>query len=134
MKEIIKYQADDGTIFDTKESCVEYENLRFTMSLCGKVRFYYTDNSEMINESLEAKLESCYYFVVINDSIINSLSDKFDEYGVLNPWKQLKNTLPKEKGVYWYNENEEIWEEYTSVLKETIKKAKLFGIDVKEYL
>ena len=134
MKEIIKYQADDGTIFDTEEDCVEYEDLCFALSLRGKVRFYYIDNSEMIKENLRAKLECCHYFVVIDNSVINSLSDKFDEYGVLNPWKQLKNTLPKEKGVYWYNENEEKWEEYTSVLKETIKKAKSFGIDVKEYL
>ena len=134
MKEIIKYQADDGTIFDREEDCVEYEDYCFALSLRGKVKFYYKNNLEMIKESLRARLECCCYFVVINDNVINSLSDKFDEYGVLNPWKQLKNTLPKEKGVYWYNENEEMWEEYTSVLKETIKKAKSFGIDVKEYL
>ena len=134
MKEIIKYQADDGTIFDTEEDCIEYEDLCFTLSLREKVRFYYMDNSEMIKEGLRARLECCCYFVVTDDSIIDSLSYKFDEYGVLNPWRQLKNTLPKEKGVYWYNENEEMWEEYTSVLKETIKKAKSFGIDVKEYL
>lgn len=134
MKEIIKYQADDGTIFDTEEDCVKYEDLCFALSLRGKVKFYYKNNLEMIKKSLRAKLECCYYFVVIDDSVINSLSDKFDEYGILNPWGQVKNTLPKEKGVYWYNENEKMWEEYTSVLKETIKKARSFGIDVKEYL
>ena len=134
MKEIIKYQADDGTIFDREEDCIEYEDLCFILPLRGRVRFYYRDNSEMIKESLRVRLETCNYFVVTDNSIINSLSDKFDEYGVLNPWKQTRNTLPKEKGVYWYNENEDMWEEYTSVLKETIKKAKSFGIDVKEYL
>lgn len=134
MKEIIRYQADDGTIFDEEEDCVEYEDLCFALSLRGKVKFYYKNNLEMIKESLRARLECCCYFVVIDDSVIDSLSDKFDDYGTLNPWKQTKNTLPKEKGVYWYNENEEMWEEYTSVLKETLKKARLFGIDVKEYL
>ena len=134
MKEIIKYQADDGTIFDTEEDCIEYEDLFFMIPLREKVKFYSRDNLEMIKENLKTRLETCDYFVVTDDSIINSLSDKFDEYGVLNPWRQVKNTLLKEKGVYWYNENENMWEEYTSVLKETIKKAKSFGIDVKEYL
>lgn len=134
MKEIIKYQADDGTIFDREEDCVEYEELCFIMPLREKVKFYRKDNSEMREECLDTRLEKCYYFVVIDDSVIDSLSYKFDDYGIVNPWKQMKNTLPKEKGAYWYNENEEMWEEYTSVLKETIKKAKSFGIDVKEYL
>lgn len=134
MKEIIKYQAEDGTIFDTEEDCFEYEDLCFALSLRGKVKFYYKNNLEMIKESLRARLESCYYFVVIDNSVIDSLSYKFDDYGILNPWRQMKNTLPKKIGVYWYNEKEDMWEEYTSVLKETIKKAKSFGIDVKEYL
>ena len=134
MKEIIKYQADDGTIFDKEEDCIEYEDLYFALSLREKVRFYYIDNSEIIKESFRAMLEGCCYFVVIDSNVINSLSDKFNDYGILNPWEQTKNILPKEKGVYWYNENERMWEEYTSVLKETIKKARTFGIDVKEYL
>lgn len=132
MKEIIKYQADDGTIFDKEEDCIEYEDL--CLPLRGKVRFYYRDNSEMIKESLRAKLKNCYYFVVIDDSVIDSLSDKFDDYGVFNPWRQPYNTLPKKKGVYWYNEHEDMWEEYTSILKETIKTANSLGINVKEYL
>ena len=122
MKEIIKYQADDGTIFDKEEDCVKYEDLCFMKSLREKVRFYYIDNSEMIKESLRAKLECCCYFVVIDDSIINFLSDKFDDYGILNPWKQIRNTLPKEKGGDWYNEKEDMWEKYTNILKETIKE------------
>ena len=134
MKEIIRYQADDGTIFDREEDCIEYEDLCFIMSLHGKVKFYYKDNSEMATGSLKTRLETCYYFVVIDDSVIDSLSDKFDDYGVLNPWRQMKNTLPKEKGVYWYNENEDMWEEYTSILKETIKTAESLGINVEEYL
>ena len=48
MKEIIKYQANDGTIFDTEKDCVEYEDLCFTLSLRGKVRFYYKNNLEIV--------------------------------------------------------------------------------------
>ena len=51
MKEIIKYQADDGTIFDTEEDCVEYEDLCFILPLRGKVRFYYKNNLEMVKEN-----------------------------------------------------------------------------------
>lgn len=28
MKEVIRYEANDGTVFDTEEACIEYEKRR----------------------------------------------------------------------------------------------------------
>lgn len=101
MREIITYEANDGTIFDNKEDCVKYEDqlkMRFD-SFKKKVKAYKSDGVEILfsNEDEFIKNYEEMTFLEIKEEMTFDESHFIDERGYCN--------IPDSPGLYMYNSN-----------------------------
>lgn len=120
MKEIIKFVANDGTIFEDEDECYEYElNFRITR-LKDRVRLF---DEEMTELPLTAEsFENCYHIAIYDITAITEVVELCeDELGVYHPWHRAVGSCEKEQGLYKYNVSDETWYNLNSV-KEEIEK------------
>lgn len=116
MKEQIRYIAPDGTEFESKELCEEYErNLHcLFMRFMGNVQFYDnkdnrmlpipnrdTWNNDMYYDELFDIYNKCAYIYICNNLTTDISEFNKDNYGFI---------IPEEKGKYKYNDMTNEWE------------------------
>lgn len=121
MKEIIKYIADDGTIFEDEDECFEYElNLKIA-NLKNRIRLFDDKKTEL---PLSADSLESYYYIAIYDitAIAEVKAICSDELGVFHPWDPLDGRCKEEVGLYKYNKSDETWYNLNAV-KEIIQKT-----------
>lgn len=85
MREIRYYEADDGTEFDTKEECIEYEN-RFS-SIVDKIIFI--EDREILDPkklNMQNCCEWCTAIYVPHEEDIEAISQMFDSFNLENPF------------------------------------------------
>ncbi len=86
------YIAEDGTQFDNKDKCREYELAKNVLPLVkANVTGYTLDGIEVpFNDDVESWYDYSYFIVVHND-----MTEEEENY-----WDKLGYTMPTKKGVY----------------------------------
>ena len=111
MKNIIKYVADDGTIFEDEDECYEYELSLRVARLKDRVRLF---DEEMNELQLTTENFENFYHIAIYDvtAIAEVKAICEDELGVYHPWHRAMGGCKEERGLYmlregteWYNSN-----------------------------
>lgn len=105
MKELITYMADDGTLFDSYEECIKYEDIKIREAAKGQLRFYDYSFQIIADETLSEEkapqgLSDCYYLFIGNEATIRLL----DEIGYL-----ANCSVPKKIGYWYYDSKENRW-------------------------
>lgn len=111
MKEIIIYQAYDGTKFDYKQECEEYEKYAFDMSyeITSKIEFIYPDDTYQITYSdlikrlkmLEHAFNTCQEMVVLEYISDSAMVWLYNNTGI---------DFPNTQGRYKFNYDTAQWE------------------------
>lgn len=107
MREIRYYEADDGTEFDSKEECIEYEN-RFS-SLQDKIYFF--DDKTIMHpkdSSLRNCCEWCTAIYIPREEDIEIISQMFSDFNCENPLQGHNRSGLYYYDDYWYCLDEEI--------------------------
>ena len=132
MKKIISFVADDGTIFDNYNACVQYEKITDAKAAQGQLRFYdYKGNliadHTITEEEASACLENCYYLFLGNKAAIRVA----DEMGYI-----ANCSTPKTTGYWYYNSKEDLWTSFDTrmivlkseldMLENTLKKLEVY--------
>ena len=85
MREIRYYEADDGTEFDSKEECIEYEN-RFS-SIIDKIIFIQDQKIlDPKKTSMRYCCDECTAIYVPHEEDIEAISQMFDSFHTENPF------------------------------------------------
>ena len=105
MKQIISYMANDGTIFDDYDACIQYENIKNREAAKGQLRFYDFAYNIIGDETLSEEeapqvLLDCYYLFMGNEAAIKLA----DEMGYI-----ASCSTPKKTGYWYYNSKEDAW-------------------------
>lgn len=120
MKEITKYVADDGTIFEDEDECYEYELKLKITNLKDRVRLFDNTLTEL---PLTAENFEDYYYIAIHDTTaiaeIKAICD--DNPNIYHPWFPMRGGCKEEQGLYMYNESNETWYNLYTI-KEEIQK------------
>jgi hypothetical protein len=120
MKEITRYVADDGTIFEDEDECYEYELKLKIANLKDRVRLF---DDTMTELPLTADSLEYYYYIAIYDIAaieeIQSICE--DDLGIYHPWHRTTGDCKKELGLYKYNVSDETWYNLNTVKKEIEK-------------
>lgn len=74
----ILYKAKDGTIFDSKRECENYENILECKRLADSL-FWWNDKRESIPVSIDA--DSLYYFYIKSEDALEFMEEVFSDYG-----------------------------------------------------
>jgi len=118
MKQVISYMANDGTVFDDYDDCVQYESIKNREAAKGQLRFYDFAYNVIGDETLSEEeapqvLLNCYYLFVGNEAAIRLA----DEMGYLSSC-----STPKTTGYWYYNSKEDLWISITKKMTELRNK------------
>lgn len=127
MKEIIikRYEAEDGTAFETRKECEDYEKKTKKLShfltqciLNGDIKFFtedleYCDMTECPESIIDYYNEWCMYAVIRTDDAAKALYHAIkNRNGIDNIWNCEDNA---EKGIYEYFQGDETWSDLTKL-------------------
>lgn len=109
MKQIISYMANDGTVFDNYNDCVQYESIKNHEAAKGQLRFYDFAYNVIGDETLSEEeapevLLDCYYLFIGNEAALKLA----DEMGYLS-----NCSIPKKIGYWYYDSKEDLWISFT---------------------
>lgn len=97
MREIRYYEADDGTEFDTKEECIEYEN-RFS-SIVDKIIFIQDRRIlDPKKTSMQYCCDECTAIYVPHEEDIGAISRMFASFHTENPFEDCHHS-----GLHFYD-------------------------------
>ena len=120
MKKIIKYVADDGTIFEDEDRCYEYELKLKITNLKGRVRLFDYTMTEL--PLTVDSFDSCYYIAIYDITAITEIKAIGSvDLGSYLPWRRITGNCKEEVGLYEYNESNETWRNLNTI-KEEIEK------------
>lgn len=100
MQTIIKYQANDGTIFDNKIDCEDYEYSLLTNAISDKIIFFDEDFTILNGELISSFRDSKYIYISPDLKDTVELADAIHhDFGY---------TIPSRSG-YWYYDYDDNW-------------------------
>ena len=123
MKEIITYEAFDGTIFDNEDECVEYERLKQSERFVGQIHFFGALKNPL---DLNCNQEDVYYAVVDTTEAAEWWNDICAKEGLEKPFKQ-RTYKP---GFYWYTDYNDAWK----CLQEEMEKLQLMADEFQQFI
>lgn len=98
MTEIKYYIANDGTEFDSKEECIEYEN-RFS-SIVDKIIFIQDQKIlDPKKTSMQYCCDECTAIYVPYEEDIEAISQMFDSFHIENPFDYCHHS-----GIHYYDD------------------------------
>lgn len=118
----IIYKAFDGTMFNTKTACAEYEE---KYDVCRKLKttILMSVTGSLISSTSFMDDPSLPYYMVINDK---------EEFDVINSYLKKNHEpnldevfLPDGKGCIYWDEDSEQWENYEYLRKKCIEHSRL---------
>ena len=123
MKEIIKYEAFDGTIFEDEYECIAYERLKQSEGFSGQIHFFNCWKKPM---KLNCDQNDVYYAVVDTKEAAEWWNEICAEEGSVQPFKQ-RDYKP---GFYWYEDYNEGWK----CLEEEMEKLQLMADEFQQFI
>ena len=102
MKEIITYEAFDGTRFEDEDKCIEYERLKQSEGFIGQIHFFNIHKKPL---NLGCDQNDVYYVVVDTIEAAEWWNNLCVEEGFEQPFK--KRTY--KPGFYWYETYDDTW-------------------------
>lgn len=101
MKEIVRYEANDGTEFDSKDECELYE---FQQKIDkNKDSFMLFDST--YKDTLD--LDYVMYMYVKDEDGIRIVEEIYDNFGYRTPWDC--NPDFRRAGIFYYDERFDVW-------------------------
>ena len=128
MREITRWQAYDGTIFDDEEECREYEIEKKIANIENEVIFYNYKN-EVINEPFNKINPNLVYSMIIKTKeAINVVKDYFEYHGSIIP----DDFEEKISGCWVWSEEETDWKNVEEIKKDFEKRIEDYNRMLKE--
>lgn len=110
----IKYIADDGEEFDTKEECEAYEKGRAdTYREVNDGCNFYDANGNRVLLNEDNSFDKVFFVECLTNEAAVALEEYLDENECLSLFKDSK--LPLEKGHYYYDVNDDSWHDVNEV-------------------
>ena len=123
MKEVITYEAFDGTIFDDEDECVEYERLKQSEGVSGQIHFFNILKKPM---KLNCDQNDVYYAVVDTKEAAEWWNEVCAEEGLVQPFKQ----RAYKPGFYWYETYDDTWK----CLQEEMEKLQMMADEFQQFV
>lgn len=123
MKEIISYEAFDGTIFDDEDECVEYERQAQSGEFLGQIHFFNAFKKPL---KLTCDQDDIYYAVVKTTEAGEWWNDRCAEEGLEQPFKKRAYS----PGFYWYDTYADKWK----CLQEEMEKLQLMADEFQQFV
>jgi hypothetical protein len=123
MKEIIKYEAFDGTIFEDEDECVEYERLKQNGKFAGQIHFFGFDKKPL---KISCEAYEVYYVIVETVEAAMWWDDFCREEKVERPFEK----KPFKPGFYWYDGYSSEWK----CLEEEMEKLQIMADEFQQFI
>ena len=123
MKEIIKYEAFDGTIFEDEDACHEYERLKQSGEFAGQIHFFGYDKKPL---KINCDVNEVYYAIIETVAAAMWLDDSCREEGIVQPF--LKRAC--KPGFYWYDGHDDEWK----CLEEEMEKLQMMADEFQQFV
>ena len=123
MKEIISYEAFDGTIFEDEDECVAYEKQAQSGEFLGQIHFFNASKKPL---KLSCDQDYIYYAVVKTLDAAVWWNDRCAEEGLEQPFK----TRAYAPGFYWYDTYTDKWKS----LEEEKEKLQLMADEFQYFI
>ena len=123
----IKYIADDGEEFNTKEECEAYEKSRAdTYREVNDGCIFYDANGNRVLIDEDNSFDKVFFVECLTDEAAIALEEYLDENECLSLFEVSK--LPLEKGCYYYTEGD-LWHDINEVRALLAKLETVFDGD-----
>ena len=123
MKEIITYEAFDGTIFEDEYECVAYERLKQSEGFSGQIHFF---NIRKRPLPISCDQDGVYYVIVDTTEAAEWWNDLCAKEGLEQPFKK-KVCKP---GFYWYETCDDTWK----CLQEEMEKLQMMADEFQQFV
>ena len=123
MKEIITYEAFDGTRFEDEDECVEYERQVQSEEFSGQIHFFNAFKKPL---KLACDQDDVYYAIVKTTEAAEWWDDLCANEGLERPFKK-RAYAP---GLYWYDTYADTWK----YLQEEIEKLQLMANEFQQFV
>lgn len=106
MKEIITYEANDGTLFNDEDECLYYEKTKEWEKYKSKIKFFDYKKNLLETSFKEFNSGSVFFISVFDDESAEFLAtQELDCSSPFDKWNKLTTVA----GMYWYDENRDKW-------------------------
>ena len=121
----IKYLADDGEEFDTKEECEAYEKSRADIyrEVNDGCNFYDVNGNRVLLDE-DNSFDKVFFVECLTNKAAVALEEYLDENECLSLFKDSK--LPLEKGCYYYDASDYLWHDINEVYALLAKLETIF--------
>lgn len=123
MKEVITYEAFDGTMFDNEDECYEYELLKQSEGFSGQIHFFNYLKKPL---SIACNTDDVWYAVVESTEAAEWWNHRCAEDGTPQPFKK----RAYKSGFYWYDNHEDEWK----CLQEEMEKLQIMANEFQQFV
>lgn len=123
MKEIISYEAFDGTIFEDEYECIKYERQAQSEGFYGQIHFFNAIKKPL---KLYCDQNDIYYAVVKTPEAAEWWNDLCANEGIEQPFKK-RDYAP---GFYWYDTYTDKWK----CLQEEMEELQLMADEFQQFV
>lgn len=119
---VVQYVAEDGTIFDDEDACLEYEGIQRISKLL-KSKLYDANGKELVFDGKSTTCENCYYLDILSLEDAKTLHQCFEYWGFPSPFSPNETyTLGR---FYWSTYYDE-WRNIEELYNAYAEKLKIF--------
>lgn len=123
MKEIVKYEAFDGMIFEDECECYEYERMKEIGEYAGQTHFFDWRKRPL---SIGCAPDEIYYVIVETIEAAMWWDNTCFKEGIIQPFKQ----RAYKPGFYWYEDYDDGWK----CLEEEMEKLQMMADEFQQFI
>ena len=123
MKEVITYEAFDGTRFDDEYECYEYERLTLSGEFSGQIHFFDYSKQPL---KISCNADEVYYAIVKTVEAAIWWNDSCSAEEVPQPFENREYKT----GLYWYDDHTNEWK----CLQEEMEKLQLMADEFQQFV
>lgn len=123
MKEIITYEAFDGTRFEDEGECYEYERSKLSGEFSGQIHFFDYSKKPL---KISCDADEVYYAIVETVEAAMWWDDSCSAEGLEQPFKKREYKT----GFYWYDGYANEWK----CLQEEMEKLQLMADEFQQFI
>ena len=124
MKEIITYEAFDGTIFEDDAECLEYERLKQSGEYAGQIHFFDWRKRPL---GINCDPDEVYYTIVETVEAALWWDNACLKEGIVQPFNKKRDYKP---GFYWYEDYNDGWK----CLEEEMEKLQMMADEFQQFV
>lgn len=123
MKEIVTYEAFDGTQFDNENECYEYERMKLSGEYSGQIHFFDYSKKPL---KISCNADEVYYAIVETVEAAMWWNDSCSAEGLNQPFEN----RDCKTGFYWYDDHDNKWK----CLQEEMDKLQLMADEFQQFI